>query len=39
MNEKGFLESILKEGSDSARYRARKTMQKVYRKIGFPQIR
>ncbi len=39
MNEKGFLESILKEGSDSARYRARKTIQKVYRKIGFPQIR
>ena len=39
INEKRFLEGILKEGSDNARYRARKTIQKVYRKVGFPQIR
>ena len=39
INDKGFLEGILKEGSDNARYRARKTIQKVYRKVGFPQIK
>ena len=39
MDEKGFLEGILREGSENARYRARKTIQKVYRKVGFPQIR
>ena len=39
MDEKGFLEGILREGSENARYRARKTIQKVYRKVGFPQIK
>ena len=39
INEKSYLEKILKEGSIKANYRARKTIQKVYRKIGFPQIK
>ena len=39
MNEKGYLDELLKSGSESARHRARKTIQKVYRKVGFPQIK
>jgi tryptophanyl-tRNA synthetase len=32
---KAFLESILKKGAENAYYRARKTLSKVYRKVGF----
>ena len=39
IDEKSYLEKILKEGSTNAMYRARKTIQKVYRKIGFPQFK
>ncbi len=39
INEKGFLEGILKDGANDARYRARKTIQKVYKKVGFPQFK
>jgi tryptophanyl-tRNA synthetase len=40
MNEKGYLNGILDEGAEKARYIARKTLSKVYRKIGFvPQGR
>ena len=38
IDEKSYLEKILNEGSTNAIYRARKTIQKVYRKIGFPQF-
>ena len=32
---KKYLESILAKGSEDASYRARKTVTKVYRKVGF----
>ena len=35
MNAKGYLNGILDEGAEKARYMARKTLSKVYRKIGF----
>jgi len=37
--DKAYLESILKEGTEKASYIARKTIQKVYRKVGFYQSR
>ncbi len=37
--DKAYLEGILKEGTEKASYIARKTMQKVYRKVGFYQSR
>ena len=37
INDKKYLEDILKEGSDFAKYNARKTLSKVYRKVGFIQ--
>jgi len=37
INDKKYLEEILKEGSDFAKYNARKTLSKVYRKVGFVQ--
>jgi len=33
--DKEYLESILAKGAENAYYRARKTMSKVYRKVGF----
>ncbi|MAV59658.1 MAG: tryptophan--tRNA ligase [Candidatus Marinimicrobia bacterium] len=39
IDEKSYLEKILNEGSTNAMYRSRKTIQKVYRKIGFPQFK
>lgn len=35
MAEKGYLTGILDQGASQARYIARKTLSKVYRKIGF----
>jgi len=35
MGDKKYLEGILKVGAENAFYRARKTLSKVYRKIGF----
>ena len=35
--DKGYLDGILKEGTEKASYIASKTMQKVYRKVGFYQ--
>lgn len=35
MTEKGYLSSVLDEGAEKARWIARKTISKVYRKIGF----
>lgn len=37
MADKGYLESVMKEGSAHAAYLARKTLSKVYRKVGFTQ--
>ena len=35
INDKTYLESILSNGAENAYYRARKTLSKVYRKVGF----
>ena len=35
--DKAYLDGILREGTEKASYIARKTMQKVYRKVGFYQ--
>ncbi len=37
ISDKGYLENIYKEGAIKAQYKARKTLSKVYRKIGFVQ--
>lgn len=37
MADKAYLESVMKQGADKASYLARKTLSKVYRKIGFAQ--
>ena len=33
--DKAYLESVLARGAENAHYRARKTLTKVYRKVGF----
>jgi tryptophanyl-tRNA synthetase len=33
--DKAYLESVLDKGAENAYYRARKTLSKVYRKVGF----
>ena len=39
IHDKAYLESILAKGAENAYYRARKTISKVYRKVGFiPKI-
>ena len=35
IKDKAYLESIMKDGADKASYLARKTLSKVYRKVGF----
>ena len=35
MADKAYLETIMRENADQASYIARKTLSKVYRKIGF----
>ena len=35
--DKAYLDGILKEGTEKASYIARKTVAKVYRKVGFYQ--
>lgn len=35
INDKAYLESVLSEGAENAYWRARKTLTKVYRKVGF----
>ncbi len=37
MKDKGYLEEVMKQGAERARYQSRKTMSKVYRKLGFVQ--
>ena len=34
ITDKDYLQNVLKQGSDNCSYKARKTMSKVYRKIG-----
>ena len=38
LKDKAYLEGILKNGRDSAEYTAKKTLNKVYKKIGFYQL-
>lgn len=38
MSDKATLEKILKDGAEKAAYTARRTLSKVYKKIGFLQI-
>ena len=35
INDKAYLESVLSKGAENAYCRARKTLTKVYRKVGF----
>ena len=35
--DKDYLESVLAQGAQNALYRGRKTLSKVYRKVGFIQ--
>ena len=39
MADKAYLESIMREGADKAAYYSRKTISKVYKKVGFVQIK
>jgi len=36
--DKAYLESVLKDGAEKARYQANKVINKVYRKVGFAQF-
>ena len=38
MADKGYLESLMKQGKEAAQRRAGRTLQKVMRKVGFAQI-
>ena len=38
LNDKAYLEGVLKDGRDRAEYTAKKTLNKVYKKIGFYQL-
>ncbi len=38
MKDKAYLEAIAKNGAETASYLARKTLSKVYRKVGFVQL-
>lgn len=35
LSDKAYLQSVLRTGAEKAAYRARKTLSKVYRKVGF----
>ena len=37
IQDKAYLESVLTQGAENAYYRGRKTLSKVYRKVGFIQ--
>ncbi len=38
MKDKAYLEAVAKNGAETASYLARKTLSKVYRKVGFVQF-
>ena len=35
INDREYLNNVLKEGSEKASFKARKTISKIYRKVGF----
>ena len=37
VKDKAYLEDVMKKGAETASYLARKTLSKVYRKVGFTQ--
>ena len=39
MADKGYLETVMKNGADEAAYYARKTLSKVKRKVGFTTVK
>ena len=40
LQNKAYLESVMKQGAEKANYLAQKTLQKVYKKVGFiPKVR
>lgn len=39
MTDKAYLESIMKEGVEKSTYLANKTLRKVYKKLGFVQLK
>lgn len=39
VKDKAYLEGIMKDGADKAAYLARKTLSKVYRKVGFYSVK
>lgn len=39
MSDKAYLEGIMKNGAEQASYLARRTLSKVYRKVGFVQVK
>ena len=38
LSDKPYLEGVLREGAEKARYQANKLLNKVYRKVGFAQF-
>ena len=38
LQDKGYLDSIIKENDEKARYFANKTLRKVRKKVGFTDI-
>lgn len=38
MKDKKYLEEVMKNGADKAKYLSHKTLRKVYKKVGFVQI-
>mgnify|MGYP003428117543 FL=1 len=36
--DKGYIDGIIKDNGDQARYFATKTLRKVQKKVGFPEI-
>ncbi len=39
VKDKAYLEDVMKKGADTASYLARKTLSKVYRKVGFYSVK
>ena len=39
IKDKAYLEDVMKKGSETASYLARKTLSKVYRKVGFYSVK
>ena len=39
IKDKAYLEQIMKDGAQKASYLAEKTLRKVYKKVGFYQVK